>query len=87
MTVTCFRYLGCYEFCEQAERVHHHLELTRNFVANIYHKKVKLTKVTFTISSSIIADATGIPNVGEKWYKAQDLDEHYYELYIKSRYY
>ena len=42
--------------------------------------------VTFTVSPSIIADATRIPNVGDKWYKAQDLDEHYYEPYIKPKY-
>jgi len=42
--------------------------------------------VAFTVSPSIIVDATRIPNVGEKWYKAQDLDEHYYESYIKPKY-
>ena len=45
-----------------------------------------LARVTFTVSPSIIADAAKIPNVGEKWYKAHDLDEHYYEPYIKPRY-
>ena len=45
-----------------------------------------LARVTFTVSPSIIADATRIPNVGEKWYKAHDLDEHYYEPYINPRY-
>ena len=72
MAVTCFRYLGCYEFCEQVERVQHHPELTRLFVANIWDNKVTLVGVTFTFSSSIIVDVTRIPNVGEKWYKEQD---------------
>lgn len=45
-----------------------------------------LAWVTFIVSPSIIANATKIPNVGEKWYKAQDLDEQYYEPYIKPRY-
>lgn len=64
------------------------------FVANIRDNKVTLAGVTFTISSSInvivsssfIVDATRTPNVVENWFNSQDLDEHYYEPYIKSRY-
>lgn len=86
MDVTCFRYLGCYEFCGQVERVQHHPGLTRLFVAHLQDNKETLAGVTFTVSPSIIADATMIPNVGEKWYKARYLDEHYYEPYIKPKY-
>jgi len=76
------------------ERVQHHPELTMIFVANIRDNKVTLAGVTFTISSSInvivsssfIVDATRTPNVVENWFNSQDLDEHYYEPYIKSRY-
>ena len=42
-----------------------------------------LAGVTFIVSPFIISEATMIPNVGEKWYKVQDLDEHYYEPEIK----
>ena len=45
-----------------------------------------LARATFTISASIITDANRILNVGEKWYKSQYQDEHYYEPYIKPRY-
>ena len=45
-----------------------------------------LVGVTFIVSPSIITNATRIQNVGEKWYKAQDLDENYYEPYIKPKY-
>ena len=68
------------------ERVQFHSELTRLFVAHLENNKVTLDGVTFTVSPSIILDATRIPNVGEKWYEAQDLDEHYYEPYIKPQY-
>jgi len=47
---------------------------------------VTLVGVTFTVSPSIIAGATKIPNIEEKWYKAQDLYDHYYEPYIKPWY-
>ena len=85
LAVTCLRYLGCYELCEQVERVQHHPELTKIFVAHIQDNKVTLAGETFIVSPSIIADASRILNVGEMWYKAQDQDEHYYEPYITPR--
>jgi len=66
LVVTCFRYLGCYEFYEQVERVQYHPELTRLFAACLHDNRLTLARVAFTISSSIIADATRITNVGEK---------------------
>lgn len=63
----------------------YHLELTRLFAAHLHDNKVTLSGVNFTISSSIISDATKIPNVREKWFKHQDLDEYYYEPYIKPQ--
>ena len=86
LVVTCFRHLGCYEFCEQVERVKHYPELTKLFVANLRDNKVTLAGVTFIVSPSIIVATTRILDVGEKWYKAHDLDEHYYEPYIKPKY-
>lgn len=68
------------------ERVQYHPELTRLFVAHLQNNKVTLAGVNFIVSPSIISDATRIPNVGEKWYKAQYLDKHYYEHYIKPQY-
>jgi len=85
LVVSCFRHLGCCEFCELVERVQFHHELARLFVAHLQNNEVTLARVTFTVSPSIFSDATRIPNVGEKWYKAQDLDEHYYEPYIKPQ--
>jgi len=86
LAITCFRNLRCYEFCGQLERVQHHPKLTRLFVAHLQDNKVTLSGVTFIVLPSIITDATRISNVGENWYKAQDLDEHYYEPYIKPWY-
>lgn len=86
LAVSCFRHVGCYEFCEKVERVQHHLELTRLFILNLHNNRVTLTCVTFALSTAIIDDATGIPNVGERWYKSHDLDDHYFEPYLKTRY-
>jgi len=86
LVVSCFRHQACFEFCEIVERVQFHHELARLFVTHLHNNEVTLAGVTFTISSAIISEATRIPNVGEKWYKVQDLDESYFELYIKAKY-
>ena len=67
------------------ERVRFHHELARLFLTHLHNKKVTLARITFTISPAIILEATGIPNVGENWYKGQDIDDEYYEPYIKAR--
>ena len=84
--MSCFRYVGCYQFCERVERVQHHPKLTRLFILNLHDNRVTLAGVTFALSTAIIFYATGIPNVGERWYKSQDLDDHYFEPYLKTRY-
>ena len=48
--------------------------------------KSLLMGVTFTISTNAISVAIGIPNVGEKWFKEGNLDQSYYESYLKPRY-
>ena len=60
--------------------------LTKIFISNLHDNQVTLAGVTFTVSTAIISVATGIPNVGEKWFKQKDLDENYYEPFIKPRY-
>ena len=86
LAVSFFRHQACFEFCELVERIQFHHELARLFVAHLHNNEVTLARVTFTISPAVISEATRIPNVGEKWYKVQDLDEDYCELYIKSHY-
>ena len=68
ITVTSFKHMGYIEFFEKVERTHH-FELTRQFFINLHENQATLAGVTFTISSAIILAATGIPNVGEKWFK------------------
>ena len=68
------------------ERVKFHHELARLFVTHLHNNEVTLAGITFTISPAIISEATGIPDVGEKWNKGQDIDREYYEPYIEARY-
>lgn len=68
------------------ERVKFHHELARLFVTNLDNHVVNLAGVTFTLSSTFIAKATCIPDIGEKWNKRQHIDKEYYEPYIKDEY-
>lgn len=60
--------------------------LTRIFISKLHDNQVTLAGVTFTISTIVISAATGIPDVGEKWFKQSELEKHYYEPFIKPRY-
>ena len=84
--VTCFKHVGCFDYCEKIQRVEYHPVLTWLFISNLHGNQVTLAGVTFTTSTTMIAAATGIPNVGEKWFKQKDLEDHYYEPYIKPMY-
>lgn len=68
------------------ERVGFHHELARLFVTHLHSNGVTLSGITFTTSPVVISKATGILDVGENWYKGQDIDEKYFEPYIKARY-
>ena len=69
ITLKSFKYVGCFEFCEKVEKIQHHLVLTKLFITNLHDNQVTLASVTFTIYPTIILEAFGIPNVGEKWFK------------------
>ena len=86
LTVSCFKHVGCFEFCEKVQKSQYHPMLTRLFITNLHDRQVTLAGVTFDMSTNAISTATGIPNVGEKWFKQGNLDLSYYEPYLKPRY-
>ena len=86
MTATCFQNVGCFHFCERVQQVQSHPKLTRLFILNLHEKQVNLVGVKFELSSDAIAIATGIPSVGEKWFKQANLDISHYEPFLKARY-
>ena len=83
LAISCFQQRCCYQFCEMVARVHHHQELARLFVLHLHNGQVTLAGLTFTLTPESISLATGIPNVGEKWNKRQQVDREHYEPYIK----
>ena len=78
MILSCFQNMECFQFCEKVKLLQHHLELTRLFFLNLHNKQVNLAGVDFELSADTISDATGIPAVGEKWFKKAKLDKDYY---------
>ena len=86
MVASCFQYVGCLDFCKLIERVQHHPVLTTLFSSHLKDNQVTLAGVTFTLSTFINVAATGIPNMGEKWFKSKDLEDQYYEPFIKPLY-
>ena len=63
-----------------------HPELTRLFMIKLHNKQFGLAGVNFELSTDAIVNATGIPSVGEKWFKQANLEKSYYEPYLKPRY-
>ena len=63
-----------------------HPELTRLFILILHNKQSSLIGVTFELSLDAIFSATGIPDVGEKWFKRAKLDMSCYEPFLKPRY-
>ena len=85
-TVSCFKHVGCFNFCEGVKQVKNHPELTRLFIINLHEKQVNLARVTFEMFSNAIVVSTGIPSVEERWFKQENLDMSYFEPYLKPRY-
>ena len=63
-----------------------HPELSWLFIINLHESKLNPTRVTFDLSIDAIANATGIPSVGEKWFKQANIDMSYFEPYLKPMY-
>ena len=86
LTVSCFQNIGCYQFCEKVQRVQNHPEMTRLFILNLHEKQVNLAGVKFDLSLDVIVISTGIPSVGEKWFRKANLYISHYEPFLKPRY-
>lgn len=85
ITVTSFQHVSCFEFCEKVERIQHHPMLTTLFITNLHDIQVTLASFTFIISPTIIEDASGIPNMGGKWFNQGELDHFYPDPNLKPR--
>ena len=86
MILSCFQDVGCYQFCEKIKQVGSHPNLTRLFAFNLQNHQINLAGVQFELSTEIISKETGIPDIGELWFKQNKLQLSYYEPYLKRSY-
>ena len=64
----------------------YNLEVTRQFAESFDEQKAQIGNLTLSISEYFISQVTGLPQIGEKWFKKQNMDEKAWTLYInKSR--
>ena len=86
LAMDCFRYQSCFRFYEMISQTQPHRELAHLFFLHLHDGRVNLTGVDFILSPLTIAQATGIPNIGEEWNKRQQIEKFHYEPYIKPGY-
>jgi len=67
LAMDCFQRQSCFQYCEMISQTQHHHELARLFVLHLHDGRVNLAGVNFILSPETIAQATGIPNIGEEW--------------------
>ena len=78
--VSYFQEVGCYEFYDKVQRIHSHPQLTKLFVFNLHEHHVHLVGVNFELTTNAISVATGIPFMGDKWFKQVYLDLSHYQV-------
>ena len=62
------------------------MEVTRKFAKSFDGHKAQIGNLSLSSSEDFIAQVTGLPQIGEKWFKKQHMDEKAWTLYInKSR--
>ena len=62
----------------------YNLEVTRQFAEYFDGQKTQIGNLTLYISEDFIAQVTGLPQIGEKWFKKQHIDEKAWTLYINK---
>ena len=64
----------------------YNMEVRRQFAESFDGQKAQIKNLTLSISEDFIAQVTRLPQIGEKWFKKQHMDEKARTLYInKSR--
>ena len=81
--LSCFQELGCYELCSKVQKIKIHPQLTKLFSLRLHRHKVHLAGVRFELTTSAISKATGIPGIGERWFKQKHLDLSHYHPFLK----
>jgi hypothetical protein len=79
-----FQRVGCLSFYQNMQICHPEVE--RQFALQFYGKKTKVGDLEFQVTEASISTATGIPIIGERWFKAMDLSSAYEKYLFKPEY-
>ena len=64
----------------------YNIEVTRHFVETFDGSRAQVSNLILSITEEFISQVTGLPQVGEKWFKKQHMEENSWTPYInKSR--
>jgi hypothetical protein len=79
-----FQRVGCFSFCQKMQRGHP--EVAREFSLNFDGTKTKVGTLELEVSEVTIATTTEIPNTGERWFKAMNLNATFSKEFLKPEY-
>jgi hypothetical protein len=79
-----FQRARCLSFCQNMQRGHPKVE--KLFALNFDYKKTRVGDLEFEVTETSISAATGIPILGEKWFKAMVLTSPFVKYLFKPRY-
>lgn len=81
-----FENAGCIPFCQMIQNMGYHTQLASLFALNFKNGRVKLGDVEIVITEKLIADATGLPTAGEKWFKGDELEVSAFKEFVKPEF-
>jgi hypothetical protein len=76
-----FQRVGCFNFCQKMQRGHP--EVAREFSLNFDGTKTKVGTLELEVSEETIEATTEIPNTGERWFKAMNLNATFSKEFLK----
>jgi hypothetical protein len=79
-----FQRVGCLSFCQKMQRGHPEVE--RQFALHFDGIKTKAKNLEFEVSEASIAATTGIPNIGERWFKSMINNVSFSKDFLKPDY-
>ena len=60
------------------------MQVTKQFAETFDGNKSQIGNLTLFITEEFISQVTGLPQIGEKWFKKQHIDDKSWTLYINK---
>ena len=70
------------EFMEKFDGFHK--EVTKTFARVFYCIEVEIGDIKFTLTESLIEESTGLPRIGEKWFKNRGIKGYDWRVFLKK---